>query len=122
MDAQCSYDCASVSVIARILRWMRSAVHWRELVFFLRADCLSSVMASDLHDFSNTRPTVAVVTSPPYQVGQERTRTRGFIIAWGFALVFYFLEYAVRSSPSVMISGLATAFGTTALGVSSILG
>jgi MFS family permease len=36
--------------------------------------------------------------------------------------MFYFLEYAVRSSPSVMIPELANAFGITALGVSAILG
>jgi hypothetical protein len=45
---------------------------------------------------------------------QDRARTRGFVIAWAFALIFYFLEYAVRSSPSVMIPQLAAAFRTTA--------
>jgi MFS family permease len=52
---------------------------------------------------------------------QDRARARGFVIAWAFALIFYFLEYAVRSSPSVMIPQLAAAFRTTALGVGSIL-
>ena len=52
---------------------------------------------------------------------RDATRGRGFIIAWIFALIFYFLEYAVRSSPSVMIPQLAAAFRTTTLGVSSIL-
>jgi MFS family permease len=52
---------------------------------------------------------------------QDRARARGFVVAWFFALIFYFLEYAVRSSPSVMIPQLAAAFRTTALGVGSIL-
>jgi MFS family permease len=49
-------------------------------------------------------------------------RIRGYQIAWGLALCFYFLEYACRSAPGVMIEHLATAFGTTAIGVSAILG
>ncbi|WP_188795981.1 MFS transporter [Dyella nitratireducens] len=45
-----------------------------------------------------------------------------YAIAWGFAAVFYFLEYASRSAPAVMIPELVQAFGVTALGVSTILG
>ena len=48
---------------------------------------------------SSPKPTLAA------QVKSE-AQTRGFIIAWAFTVVFYFLEYAVRSSPSVMIAGL----------------
>src|SRR5580658_11023210 len=50
------------------------------------------------------------------------TQTRAFVIAWAFTVVFYFLEYAVRSSPSVMIPELEASFHTTALGISAILG
>ena len=46
---------------------------------------------------------------------------RRFIAAWVFAGMFYVLEYAARSSPSVMIPQLASSFGTTALGVSSVV-
>jgi MFS family permease len=53
---------------------------------------------------------------------QTETQTRAFVIAWFFTVIFYFLEYAVRSSPSVMISGLEAHFSTTALGIASILG
>src|SRR5271154_2675056 len=53
---------------------------------------------------------------------QTGTQTRAFAIAWGFTVVFYFLEYAVRSSPAVMIPELESAFNTTALGISAILG
>jgi hypothetical protein len=80
-------------------------------------------MSSNASNLSNAaRPSAAVVISFPDQRGPERTRTRGFIIAGLFALVFYFLEYLVRSSLFVMVSQLATAFGTKALGVSSIPG
>jgi MFS family permease len=53
---------------------------------------------------------------------QTGTQTRAFVIAWGFTVVFYFLEYAVRSSPAVMIPELEASFKTTALGISAILG
>jgi MFS family permease len=53
---------------------------------------------------------------------QTGAQTRAFVIAWVFTVAFYFLEYAVRSSPAVMIPGLEASFHTTALGVSAILG
>jgi MFS family permease len=53
---------------------------------------------------------------------QHENQTRAFVIAWFFTVIFYFLEYAVRSSPSVMIPELETSFRTTALGIASILG
>ena len=53
---------------------------------------------------------------------QTDTVARGFIIAWLFSLAFYFLEYAVRSSPAVMIPQLAKIFSVSTLGVSDILG
>ena len=43
-----------------------------------------------------------------------------YIIAWALALVFYFLEYAARSSPAVMIPQLSAAFGTTAVGTAGL--
>ena len=39
---------------------------------------------------------------------QHESQTRAFVIAWFFTVVFYFLEYAVRSSPSVMIPGVGS--------------
>jgi len=47
---------------------------------------------------------------------------QAFIVAWIFSLAFYFLEYAVRSSPAVMIPQLGSTFGVSTLGVSDILG
>ena len=53
---------------------------------------------------------------------QADTAAHAFIVAWVFSMVFYFLEYAVRSSPAVMIPQLAKTFGVSTLGVSDILG
>ena len=45
-----------------------------------------------------------------------------FAMAWLLALVFYFIQYALRSAPSVMIPELSGAFGLTTLGLSSLVG
>src|SRR5258705_2648328 len=74
-------------------------------------------MSSNIRDLQGT----LAPQSQRSETEGVRTQTRGFVIAWVFALIFYFLEYAVRSSPSVMIPQLASSFGTTALGVSSII-
>jgi MFS family permease len=55
------------------------------------------------------------------QLDNQRS-TRPYIIAWVFSLLFYFLEYAVRSGPAVMIPELAGVFGVSNLEVGSILG
>ena len=60
--------------------------------------------------------------SPRVSADSQKTSARAFVIAWIFSLAFYFLEYAVRSSPAVMIPQLAKSFDVTALGVSGILG
>src|SRR5271156_1809653 len=65
------------------------------------------------------RRTMATVALDQKTTG---TQTRAFAIAWAFTVVFYFLEYAVRSSPAVMIPELEASFHTTALGISAILG
>jgi MFS family permease len=43
-------------------------------------------------------------------------------LAWLVAAVFYLYQYALRSSPSVMMPQLSEAFGLSALGVASIVG
>jgi MFS family permease len=45
-----------------------------------------------------------------------------FIIAWAFCLLFYFMEYVVRSAPSVMLPELTHAFGLSTVGLSSLIG
>jgi MFS family permease len=52
----------------------------------------------------------------------QKDTAHAFIFAWVFSLAFYFLEYAVRSSPAVMIPQLSQTFGVSTLGVSGILG
>ena len=66
----------------------------------------------------STQPITVSISSEAASV----SRTRAFQVAWGLALCFYFLEYAARSAPAVMIPHLSLAFGTTAVGVSAILG
>ena len=46
----------------------------------------------------------------------------GAIGAWLLVAVYYFFQYALRSSPSVMMPELTRAFGVDALGVSAIVG
>src|SRR5271167_4981246 len=69
----------------------------------------------------STGPT-ASMNAPQLDQKQSEVQTRAFVIAWAFTVIFYFLEYAVRSSPSVMISGLEDHFSTSALGIATILG
>jgi len=45
-----------------------------------------------------------------------------FITAWLLCAVFYFVQYALRSAPGVMVPELSTAWGLNALGLSSLLG
>jgi MFS family permease len=49
-------------------------------------------------------------------------RTRPYVIAWVCSLLFYFLEYAVRSGPAVMLPELGQVFGVGTAGVGAILG
>src|ERR1700742_3902621 len=50
------------------------------------------------------------------------TFNTAFIVAWVFCLLFYFIEYAVRSAPSVMLPELTSAFGLSKTGLSSLIG
>jgi MFS family permease len=47
---------------------------------------------------------------------------RGFVISWALGCIFYLLQYAIRSSPAVMIDELSAAFVMSAFKISSILG
>ena len=66
--------------------------------------------------------TTTPITTVAVPEATSTSRTRAFQIAWGLAMCFYFLEYASRSAPAVMIPELTQAFGMTAVGVSAILG
>lgn len=78
-------------------------------------------MTATSRTISNRLPISTEIT-PQLQTKGKQSIARWFSVAWALSVVFYFLEYAVRSSPSVMVPQLAAAFHTTLLGVSSILG
>ncbi len=63
--------------------------------------------------------TLAATLPTPGAAASPKTM---YIIAWGLCLFFYFLQYAIRSAPGVMIPELTAAFGLTTLGVSALLG
>jgi MFS family permease len=44
------------------------------------------------------------------------------LVAWLVTAVFYFLQYALRSAPAVMMPELSTALGLTTAGVASVVG
>lgn len=45
-----------------------------------------------------------------------------YIVAWVFGLIFYFLDYVIRSAPAVMIPELVSNFNTTELKLISMVG
>ncbi|MCY0969720.1 MFS transporter [Chryseobacterium wangxinyae] len=45
-----------------------------------------------------------------------------YVIAWVFGLIFYFLDYVIRSAPAVMIPELVSNFKTTELKLISMVG
>ncbi len=65
---------------------------------------------------------MASVAAPAVKTARRDEPRTAFIVAWVLCLIFYFLQYALRSAPGVMIPELTAAFGLTTLGVSSLLG
>jgi len=66
-----------------------------------------------------------LATKPAVQATEPADRTAkpaaggfqaAFIVSWLVCLVFYFMEYAVRSAPSVMLPELTKAFGLSTVG------
>ncbi|MXN93120.1 MFS transporter [Flavobacterium sp. Sd200] len=51
-----------------------------------------------------------------------KQKSNPFIIAWALGLLFYAVEYAVRSAPSIMMPQLTTVFSASLGTVSSIVG
>lgn len=66
-------------------------------------------------------PTSSPGTSAPKSAISSELHI-GFVVAWAVCLLFYFLQYSVRSAPSVMIPELTQTFGPTTLGLSSLVG
>jgi MFS family permease len=50
-----------------------------------------------------------------------RSRTGAAIAAWLLAALFYFYQYALRSSPAVMLPQISNAFGLSAAGAASVV-
>lgn len=55
-------------------------------------------------------------------MNSSKRQLNPFIIAWMLGLFFYFLEYAVRSAPSIMIPELTHLFSSSVNDVSTIIG
>ena len=62
------------------------------------------------------------IQAVPARATTARSFHVAFVVAWFFCLLFYFMQYAMRSAPGVMIPELTAAFGLSALGVSSLVG
>jgi MFS family permease len=100
--------------------------HKRPSLLLLLAECARELEGIVMGSGNSALPQAAPGSFPTIgtlaQPKQTEAQTRAFIVAWVFTVIFYFLEYAVRSSPSVMIPELEATFHTTALGVGAILG
>jgi MFS family permease len=55
-------------------------------------------------------------------INTPKSYTRYYIIAWVFGLVFYFLDYVIRSAPAVMLPELSNSFSVNEIGLVSIIG
>jgi len=62
------------------------------------------------------------VQALPTRTATARSFHMAFVVAWFFCLLFYFMQYALRSAPGVMHPELTAAFGLSAVGVSSLIG
>ena len=73
---------------------------------------------------AQTNQTALATAFPPAGsiTSAARTARLGLVAAWVLALVFYFLQYALRSAPGVMVPELRATFGLTPLGLTSLLG
>jgi len=63
--------------------------------------------------------TIAIRESKPARASDFHA---AFIVAWAFCCLFFFIEYAIRSAPSVMLPELTKAFGLSTVGLSSLIG
>ena len=52
----------------------------------------------------------------------QQGRVTAYKIAWGAALIFYFLEYLVRAAPAVMLPELSRVLNMDMVGVSGVVG
>ena len=55
-------------------------------------------------------------------INTNKSYTKYYIIAWVFGLLFYFLDYVIRSSPAVMLPELAQSFSVKEIRLVTIIG
>lgn len=55
-------------------------------------------------------------------INTSKSYTKYYIIAWLFGLLFYFLDYVIRSSPAVMLPELAQSFSVNEIRLVTIIG
>ena len=55
-------------------------------------------------------------------INTSKSYTKYYIIAWVFGLLFYFLDYVIRSSPAVMLPELAQSFSVNEIRLVTIIG
>jgi MFS family permease len=68
-------------------------------------------------------PVTAEPQFPPGKTEEPSKRiSMAALGAWLLVAIYYFYQYALRSSPSVMMPQLSQAFGVSALGVATIVG
>lgn len=65
---------------------------------------------------------IAPITAIVQRAAPRDEPKTAFIAAWVLCLIFYFLQYALRSAPGVMMPELTAAFGLTTLGIGSLVG
>ncbi|GFM58183.1 MFS transporter [Pseudomonas cichorii] len=61
------------------------------------------------------------ISSPTLSTGSERLHA-GFVIAWLFCVLFYFIQYSLRSAPGVMMPELTQAFGQDVVAIGALIG
>src|SRR6266540_1185756 len=76
----------------------------------------------DRDHVSQARESPVTVQALPTRTATARSFHMAFVVAWFFCLLFYFMQYALRSAPGVMHPELTAAFGLSAVGVSSLIG
>lgn len=55
-------------------------------------------------------------------INETKSYTRYYVIAWVFGLLFYFLDYVIRSAPAVMLPELAQSFSVNEIRLVTIVG
>lgn len=65
---------------------------------------------------------MAIQKSNLMDINSTKSYTKYYIIAWVFGLVFYFLDYVIRSAPAVMLQELSQNFSVNEIRLVTIIG